>query len=242
MDFSKILFHPSQLGRLWTEPKDKASREAGELSATSKTYLAEVYAQHKYGRKKELDNKYINRGKKCEEDSILLLSEFKQEYFEKNEQVFSNEILTGTPDCLSDDGETLYDVKTSFDIFTFLSNVDSKLEPSYELQIQAYLWLTGRKYGYVAYCLVNASQDEIEAQKQYLIRKIGAISEESPEFIKEWKEKEKLFLYQDIDEQERILLFKVEKDLDFPEKCAAKVEKAREFLQYFENKHKTFNQ
>jgi len=54
MNCNTVLFHPSQLGRLWTEPKDKAARENGELSATSKAYLSEVTD------KKWVANIYIN--------------------------------------------------------------------------------------------------------------------------------------------------------------------------------------
>jgi len=46
MNWNTVLFHPSQLGRLWTEPKDKAARENGELSATSKAYLSELNSEY----------------------------------------------------------------------------------------------------------------------------------------------------------------------------------------------------
>lgn len=239
MNWNEVLFHPSQLGKIFTSPVSKADKEAGELSATCKTYLTELYAQFKYGRKQELDNKYINKGKDCEEASLLLLSEYKGEFFEKNEETFKNEWLIGTPDTF--DVETVIDVKTSYSIFSFLSNLDGKLDTAYELQLQAYMWLTGMKYAQLVYCLVDNPQSEIEAQQGYLIRKLGCISEESPEFKKEWAKKRLLYEFGDIPEHERILIFNVALDENFAEKCADKIAKCREYLEHLEYKHSSFN-
>lgn len=241
MDFSKVKFHPSQLSKLWVEPQSKAEREAGELSKTSKTYLTEIYALHKYGRKQELDNKYVRKGLSQENDSLLLLSEFLSEFLEKNEETFENDLLVGTPDCFLEDGDTVVDVKSSYSIFSFLANLDGKLDPAYELQLQAYMHLTGRNKALLAYCLVNNPTEEIEWQKQLVLKKTNAISEESFEFKKEWEKKKLLYQFEDIAESERVLLFKVEKDPDFPTKCKEKVSKARLFLQELESKHLNFN-
>lgn len=240
-DFSKVKFHPSQLGKLWVEPQSKAAKEAGELSQTSKTYLIELYAQIKYGRKQELDNKYVKKGISQEQNSLLLLSEVLGQFFEKNEETFENEYLIGTPDTFDEDGETVIDVKSSYSIFSYLSNLDGKLDSSYELQLQAYMLLTNRNYAKLAYCLVDNSTEEIEWQKQLLMKKTNAISEESPEFKKEWDKKRLLYEFQDIAEQERVLLFKLEKDPEFASKCQQKVERARLYLQELERKHLLFN-
>ena len=241
VNWNEIKLHPSQLGKIWVEPQSKAAKEMGELSATTKTYLTELYAQHKYGRKQELDNKYINKGKSCEESSLLLLSEVLNEYFEKNAETFESEHLVGTPDTFTDDGETVIDVKTSYSIFSFLSNLDGKLDTAYELQLQAYMLLTGRNKAKLAYCLVDNPIEEIEWQKQLLMRKLNCISEESPEFIKEWDKKSKLYTFSDIPEEQRVLIFNVEQDPDFVGKLISKTIKCREYLQFLENRHKNFN-
>lgn len=241
MNWKELKLHPSQLGKIFTSPVSKADKEAGELSQTCKTYLTELYAQHKYGRKQELDNKYINKGKSCEEDSLLLLSEVLGQFFEKNEETFENEHLVGTPDCFDEDGETVIDVKSSYSIFTFLSNLDGKLDTSYELQLQAYMLLTGRTRAKLAYCLVNNPIEEIEWQRQLLMRKLNSISDESPEFKKEWRKKALLYEFYDIPEQERVLIFNVEQDPDFEDKLISKTIKCREYLQYLEDKHNNFN-
>lgn len=241
IDWNKIKLHPSQLGKIWVEPQSKAAKEMGELSATTKTYLTELYAQHKYGRKQELDNKYVRKGIGQENESLLLLSEVLNQFFEKNEETFESDYLIGTPDCFDEDGETVIDVKSSYSIFTFLSNLDGKLEPSYELQLQAYMLLTGRNKAKLAYCLVDNPTEEIEWQKQLLMRKLNCISEESPEFVKEWDKKSKLYTFSDIPEEQRVLIFNVEQDPDFEGKLISKTIKCREYLQFLENRHKNFN-
>jgi len=245
MNFNNTLIHASSLGKLFTEPVKKEDKEAGNLSATAKTHLIEVYIREKYGRKKDIETKQMSKGKLAEDDSLLLLSEYLGEYLEKNEGIISNNYIVGTPDAyvgLSlEEADVIYDVKSSYDVFTFLANVEGNLNKDYYYQLQAYMWLTGAIEGYVAYCLVDLPFEQLEAEKQYIMRKIGAISEESQDFKDAWKKKESLFLYNDIPESERILLFKVEKDQSFPEKCQQKIEKAREFLTLLEQKHINFN-
>lgn len=245
MNWNEVLIHASSVAKLFVEPQSKEAKLNGELSATAKTHLIETYIRQKYGRHKEIETKPMSKGKKVENDSLLLLSEHIGEYLEKNECSIRNQYIIGTPDTYLGESlekaEVIYDVKSSYDIFTFLANANSELDKTYYYQIQSYLWLTGANTGAIAYCLVNNPTEEIEWQKQALMRKLNSISDESPEFKNEWAKKENLYIYDDIPEHERILLFKVEKDPDFPEKCKQKVEKAREFLEYFEEKHIMFN-
>jgi hypothetical protein len=245
MNFNNTLIHASSLGKLFTEPVKKEDKEAGNLSATAKTHLIEVYISQKYGRKKDIETRQMSKGKLAEDDSLLLLSEHLGEYLEKNEGMISNNYIVGTPDAFIglslEEAEIIYDVKSSYDIFTFLANIEGNLNKDYYYQLQAYMWLTGAKEGFVSYCLVDLPTEQLEVEKSYVMRKTGAISEESQDFKDAWKKKESLFLYNDIDESERILLFKVEKDETFPEKCQQKVEKARIFLQDLQNKHLNFN-
>jgi hypothetical protein len=245
MNWNNTLIHASSLGKLFTEPVKKEDKEAGNLSATAKTHLIEVYIREKYNRKKDIETKQMTKGKKAEDDNLLLLSEHLGEYLEKNEEYIQNNYIVGTPDAFIgedlDHADIIYDVKSSYDIFTFLANIEGSLNKDYYYQLQSYMWLTGAEEGFVAYCLVDLPFEQLEAEKQYLMRKVGAISEENQDFKDAWKKKESLFLYNDIPESERILLFNVEKDPTFPEKCQQKVEKARIFLNELENKHLTFN-
>ena len=70
---------------------------------------------------------------------------------------------------------------------------------------------------------------------------MDVISEESPEYIKEAIKLETNMRFDDIDIEERILMFNVERNEDDILKIQYKVEKAREFLKEIEEKHLTFN-
>lgn len=244
-DFSKTLIHASSISKLFVEPQKKEDKEKGELSATAKTHLIETYIKVKYNRRKEIETKQMAKGKKAELDSLMLLSKTLGYFLEKNEQHIENDYIIGTPDTFIGESlqkaEVVLDVKTSWDIFTYLNNLDGKLNPDYEKQLQAYMWLTGAEQGYVAFCLVDMPEDMLNDEKQRLLYKTMAISDESPEFKAEWSKKLPQLTYSDIPESERILIFPVEKDQTFPEKCTQKVEKARIFMQEFENRHLNFN-
>ena len=244
-DFSKVLIHASSISKLFTEPKEKAAKDAGELSATAKTHLIETYIKVKYNRRKEIETKQMAKGKKAELDSLMLLSKTLGYFFDKNEESIQNDYIIGTPDTFIgeslDNLEAIIDVKTSWDIFTFLNNLDGKLNTDYYYQLQAYMWLCNAEQGYVAFCLVDMPEDMINDEKQRLLYKTMAISDESPEFKEQWSKKLPQLTYSDIPESERILIFPVEKDPTFPEKCTQKVEKARSFLKEIENSHLNFN-
>ena len=240
MDFSKTLFHASQVGKLLTEPKSKADKEANELSATTKSHLVEVYARERYNFHKELDNKYVKKGLAVENDAISELSLQIRMPLEKNEEVFKNSHFIGTPDCFTD--KLLFDLKCSFDWITLLNNVSSELDPMYEAQLNVYMDLLNIDKGYIVYVLLDTPFEEIEKQKYYLFTKGNYISEESPEFLKLWAEKEKNFIFSNHPIEERILFFEVNRSQELIDKAKAKVIKAREFLEDFHKKHKSFNE
>ena len=240
MDFSKTLIHCSSIGKLLTEPKAKADKEAGELSATAKTHLIEVYARERYDFQKELDNKYIRKGNTVEQEAIDELSLQIRMPLEKNEETFRNEFFVGTPDVFTE--TMLFDVKSSYDWLTFLANIPSELDPMYEAQLNGYMDLLGISKGYIVYVLLDTPFEEIEKQKYYLFTKGSYISEESPEFLKLWAEKEKNFIFSNYPIEERILFFEVNRNQDLIDKAKAKVIKAREFLEDFHKKHKSFNE
>ncbi len=240
MDFSKTLIHCSSIGKLLTDPQKKIDKEAGNLSATAKTHLIEIYADEKYDFKKELDNKYIRKGNTVEAEAIEELSLQIRMPLEKNEEVFRNEFFVGTPDCFTKN--LLFDVKSSHDWLTFLANIPSDLDSMYEAQLNGYMDLLNIDKGYIVYVLLDTPFEEIEKQKYYLFTKGSYISEESPDFLKLWAEKEKNLIFSHHPIEERILFFEVQRNHELIYKAKQKVEKSRQFLEDFHQKHKRFNE
>ena len=232
IDWNKVLIRSSSLSYLFTEPKSKADKDAGNMSATAKTHLKQVYIREKYGRSKDIQTRAMTKGLECEDDSILMLSKFNGELYEKNEERFSNQWITGLPDIITTD--TVIDVKTCQDIWTFHDKVGESIPDLYYAQIQAYLWLTNRTKGQISYCLTDATDQMVVEEQLYAFRKGNYVTELSPDFIQKSKEIEKAMTYQDIPLSEKIWTVNIELDQEFIEKIPQKVEKARQFLQEYD--------
>ena len=103
------------------------------------------------------------------------------------------------------------------------------------------MWLTNKTNATIAYCLVNTPDNIIQQEKYYLLKKLDVVSEESPEFIREAMKLELNMKFDDIAIEERILMFRVDRNEDDILRIEQKVEKAREFLNQLEQLHKNFN-
>jgi hypothetical protein len=239
MNWNETLIRASSVGYLMTEPVTKADKEAGVLSKTAQKHLIEVYIAEKYGRKRDIQTKQMKKGIEAEQDSIDLLSMYLKLPFSKNEERFKNDFITGLPDIIN--GDTIIDIKSSYDLWTFLGNIPDKLDNLYYWQMQSYMWLTGTIKATIAYCLVNTPESIIQQEKYYMLKKMDVISEESPEFIKEAMKIEFNMTFDDISINERILTFNVNRSEDDILRIEHKVLKARTFLQELEQTHLNFN-
>jgi hypothetical protein len=241
MNWNETLIRSSSVGYLMTEPVAKADKEAGVLSKTAQKHLIEVYIAEKYGRKRDIQTKQMKKGIEVEDDSIELLNRFLGVGYSKNQYRFGNGYITGHPDILAVNPNKVIDIKSSYDLWTFLGNIPDKLDNLYYWQLQSYMWLTDSKMGHIAYCLTNTPFSIIEQEKRYLLNKMNVISEESPEYQKEALKLEFSLTFDDIDISERILMFNVERNEDDILKIQNKVIKAREFLYQLEETHLNFN-
>jgi hypothetical protein len=239
INFSETLIRASSVGYLLTEPQSKADKEAGLLSKTAQRHLLDIYIAEKYGRKKDIQTKQMKKGVAVEQDSINLLSKYMETPFEKNEERLSNAYITGLPDIINEN--VVIDIKSSYDLWTFLGNLPDKLDSLYYWQLMSYMWLTNAEVGYIAYCLSNTPDNIIEQEKYYLLKNMDVVSEESPEYVKEAMKIEFNMKFDDIDVSERVLLFKVDRNDEDIAKIERKVLKAREYLHEIEFTHLNFN-
>ena len=239
INFNETLIRSSSVGYLMTEPVTKSDKEAGVLSKTAQKHLLDVYISEKYNRRRDIQTKQMKKGIEVEQESIDLLSMYLKKPFVKNTERFSNKYITGLPDII--DNDRIIDIKSSYDLWTFIGNIPDKLDSLYYAQLQSYMWLTNATKGMIAYCLCNTPDSIIEQEKYYLLKKMDVISEESPEFLKESLKLEFNMKFDDIDIKERVLLFNINRDEGFILKIQQKVESARKFLSEIELKHLNFN-
>lgn len=243
--WEEVLIRSSAMGYLFVEPQAKADKEAGELSKTAKNYLINEYIRIKYGREKDIITPAMSKGIDAEEMAIRMLSKHQNKQLKKNELRVSNHYITGLPDVFQGENllnaEFLWDIKTSWSLWTFLANIPDKLDPLYYYQLQSYMWLTNCSSAAIAYVLADAPQNLIEAEKKKLMYQMNVATEFNPEYIEAAAGIEINMIYPDIDLSEKILIFPVERDEEVIEKMKSKVIKAREFLKEFEQKHLSFN-
>ena len=160
----------SSLGKIMTNPRSKSEL----LSKTCMTYLQELAKEERWGITKEYKNKYFDKGNEVEDKSIQLANDvLGYGFLFKNEESFSNDFITGTPDINTD--EVLIEIKSSWDGTTFPFFEKDLPDKAYYYQLQGYMALTGKKKAYLCYCLVNTPDemvaDEVRRQhwKNYLI-------------------------------------------------------------------------
>jgi len=215
MTFDTYKFHPSSIKHLMVK-----SRKAGELSETTKTYLEELYIKEVYGREKtdKLANKYMQKGIMCETDSIRLLEKVTKNTYFKNNKTYENNYLIGTPDITK---PVLYDIKTSWDIWTFMGTKEEDARKDYYYQLLCYMAILDKKEGSLAYTLVNTPDILMNDELYKLSFKVDE---------KEVDKYKVNYIYDDIDEVKRVKIFKFEYSEEDLQAVYAKIDEARSYL------------
>jgi hypothetical protein len=217
----------SAIGKIMTSPRSK-----GEvLSATTKTYIKELVLEHKYGIKKEINSRYLDKGNQVEDMAIELAEQALDLGFVfKNELYFENDHLTGTPDIITD--TLIVDVKSSWNGTTFPMFEDELPNKDYYWQLQGYMELTGKHNAIVAYCLVDTPEDIVldEIRRVAWAKKELEPSEETEQDVRSQHE------FSHIPKDKRVKAFLVEKDEHAIWQIKERVEQCREYYTELWNK------
>lgn len=225
MDFSNWKCRASATRTLCTKGTDKKS-----MGETAKKLLLDVYVKEKYGRDREIVNKYIDKGNAVEELSMTLYCRNVKTFYKKNEQRFENEFICGTPDIITDD-KTIIDLKSSWSIHTFFDVFTKKLNPVYEYQLQSYMALTGCNQAKLVYALISTPFPLIQDEIKRLQWKMGTIDQDTNEAFKAAAEYlEASMQYEDIPMNERFVEFAIDRNEEIINSIYDHVKEGREFL------------
>jgi hypothetical protein len=135
--------HCSQIGKIMGSAK-----KPGKLSETCQTFLKEWYA----GDREEIYSKYLNKGNYVEQDNIdFMASVLGYGMLEKNETIFSDEYMIGTPDVTVPDA--VADVKSPWNNKTLHDALE--MNPDYDWQLRGYMRLVDRPKAILFYGLQN---------------------------------------------------------------------------------------
>jgi len=152
----EYLFRPSSIGRLMTEPK---TQKEGPLSVGAKTYIRELAAQEIFGVQFEVSSKPMEKGIRCEQDSIDLLNYVRGLSLTKNTERRTDDFLTGECDLFDAKRRRGHDLKTSWSLATFPISEEACIDKLYEWQMRAYMRLWDADEWEVNYAMVNTPED-----------------------------------------------------------------------------------
>jgi hypothetical protein len=186
--------------------------------------LQELAVQEVYGIRKEFSSRYTDKGNEVEELSIALCNDvLNLGFIYKNEENFSNDWITGTPDVNTN--EILLDVKSSWDATTF-PFFDTELKnKDYFYQLQGYLWLTGKTEALLCYCLIDTPLQIVEDEIRREHWKASLIEESLD--LRAFVQAKHTFGH--IPKEKRLKTFKIAKDEVVIEAIKTRIEQCREY-------------
>lgn len=198
---------------------------AEDLSDTCKTYVRNQWVVDTYHRDREFSTSAIQKGLANEETGITMLSLYLGEMLEKNTRHYENEYLKGTPDVPESD--IVYDIKCSWDIFTFAAAGPNKI---YDWQTRSYMQLLGLKKGAVVYVLTNTPEKIIHQEVRTILWKVGEKSEPGEARYEEiYRGIKKELTFDDIPTKDRIKFFYNTHEDEKIDQLYKRVEKCREY-------------
>jgi hypothetical protein len=212
------------------------------LGDTCIDYLMEVYSYQTEGmvslNKESLETMAMLKGKVSEKEAGILLSVVDGEIYLSHKERISNDYLTGEVDFYL--GESIYaatnitDIKNSFDYPTYLKKLHTGLEIGQTEQLQGYGDISGAKDLHIANCLISFTPSMIEDMKWKIMRKMNAVTEESPEFKVQWEILQKSMLFDHMHPNLRVSKIKIEPFTETEQqKVYDRVKYCREFLNKF---------
>jgi len=195
-----LIIRASALGSIMTDGKGK-----DELSAGAKTYVGKLAKEFIYGYDERISNKYMDKGIRCEDDSINLYNAVKLSSYIKNTERRVNDWITGEADIVAT--HKIIDIKTSWSLATFPALAEQGEDKGYEWQLRAYMMLWDKPFAEIAYCLISTPED--------------LIGWDAPS----------LHQVDHIERELRLTVVPYERDLVLEEKIKTKVEAARVYFE-----------
>lgn len=194
-----------------------------ELPQTAKTYCQQWLKEQLYQRRYEFSSKYTEKGIIMEDDSIDMIGrKIDRVGISKNDTSYENDFMTGTPDVNLFD--TIIDVKSSWDCFTFPLFDTEMPNADYWWQGQGYMHLTQAERYVLAYTLVDTPLHIITKQAYYYASDNGLdVDDVLPEFIAK-------MTYPDIDENLRCKTFEFAYNPESIKRIEQRVLMCREYI------------
>lgn len=149
-----MIFRASMVGDLMSYP-DKDKIPDGAITILDKLISQKLINWHDA----ELDYYTLEKGIRCENESIELYNEVHDTFYIKNVERVTVDLLTGECDLLDTKESLVIDIKTAYSKKTYPLRL--KMSKLYEWQLRAYMHLYDVNQAELAYCLVDTPEDLI---------------------------------------------------------------------------------
>tara|TARA_R110000772_G_scaffold11971_5_gene37043 strand:+ start:2505 stop:3227 length:723 start_codon:yes stop_codon:yes gene_type:complete len=218
----------SSMGALMTGGRGKDN----PWGATALTTIQDAVLRNKYGLENKVYSKYMDKGIMNEPQALqMLIKKMGWTNIDLGKSRLFNDYVTGEPDLHHD--FILADVKCSFSASTF-PWLDTELKnKDYIYQMQTYMWLSGIKTSYLAYCLTDAPESMIMEEVQRRVYKEMSYPDNKSKSMDEVESEvyisvKKEMTYPGVIAEKRCKVFEVEYDEEIVEKIRLRVVEARE--------------
>lgn len=220
-----------------------------ELSKGCMMYLVFIYTYLKYGSQKNKWSKSegvprLIRGTVMEKNSFEIVKRATGQELYRHKSLLKNRFLKGQLDVINaknvNDSTRVVDIKTAYSQFDFMKIINSKnIQRSINFQLQGYLALTGKEYGEVYHVLADFTEEAIAEQRSAMFKLLCPDGMTTEYFLEEWAQVEESMRFSHIPDEERVRVFKADRDEKVIAKIYEKVEFCREWLAGFEAKHQS---
>lgn len=235
IDWLKYKFRSSQVGKLFSSK--------GDLTVTNKKALIEIYVQETFGVKKEISNKYFEKGIICEPIGRDLLQKvyFNEVFFHENTKTSENDYLTGKYDTKYKN--IGFELKAAWDVFTFMQ---ADIDLVYETQCKAYNWLWGFEKTYLTYYGADTPESLLASEFNSIYWKNGFNSTregyEHPTFQQMCEDLRKVHTFSDKPIEQRLKMWEVGFERKDEDAFINRITKCRQWLaEYHEQQLKHQN-
>lgn len=183
----------------------------------------------------------IIKGSLCELDAIKILSEHDGINYNKNRKKYKNKYIVGFPDInykkrMGD--RKIIDIKSSWDLYTFMNNLPRNLSLQNKHQTQGYIALTKADIGEVCHILTSAPEELIEKQVAKLrFKNVFATKNELDEAIELTRMSMR---FDDIPIERRIIRFPVHRSEEDQQMLYDRVDLCRDWLVQYSKKHNDY--
>lgn len=204
----------------------KLKRDNPELPEGAKTYCKDWLKGQIYDFRKEISNKYLDKGNIMEDEAADFIADQLNYGFLiiNREEHFSDDYMRGTPDIILKD--VIIDVKNSWSADTFPLFEEVIPNKGYYWQLQGYMSLTGRSKAKLIYCLMDTPLHLIEKEARW-----DSIRQGYEELEKHVYDKHVQNLtYSNVDNKYKIKVYDIERNDSDIEKIKNRVIECRNYI------------